>query len=87
MTGSGSKRASAFRIGPDGGSASLSVRRIEDRCTSCRSEAAPGVCSATAPRIHVNVSAIAAPSSAPSEASRVCAPRIRRSPMIAAPIP
>ena len=49
--GNGSTRASAFRIGPDGGSSSFSRLRIAERWMSCRSSRAPGVCSATAPAI------------------------------------
>ena len=50
--GSGSKRASALRIGPDGGSSWLSSRRIAERWMSARSGGEPEDWSATAPTIH-----------------------------------
>ena len=66
IDGSGSSRASAFRIGPDGGSTWLSSRRIAERWMSARSAVCPGVWPATAARIHTMPRPSAAPSSAPS---------------------
>ncbi len=43
IEGSGSSRASALRIGPDGGSTSFSSRRIAERWMSARSCSWPGV--------------------------------------------
>ena len=51
IDGNGSKRASACRIGPDGGSAAFSLWRISERWIGSRSSRAPGVWSATAPAI------------------------------------
>ena len=76
MCGNGSKRASALRIEPDGGSTALRRCRISERWMSRRSSRTPGVCSATAPTIHARPSAIAALSSAPSKPSSVRTPGI-----------
>ena len=43
IDGNGSKRASARRIGPDGGRTVLSRRRIAERWIGSRSSRAPGV--------------------------------------------
>ena len=69
MCGKGSKRASAFRIAPDGGSVLLRARRIVERWMSRRSPRAPGVWSATDPAIHAIPSPIAATSAAPPRPS------------------
>ena len=58
IEGSGSSRASAFRIGPDGGSSSLSSRRIAERWMSARSSILPGRLRRARPRaIHTMPSA------------------------------
>ena len=49
IEGNGSKRASAWRIAPDGGSTLLSPLRIAERWIALRRFVAPGVCNATAP--------------------------------------
>ena len=67
--GSGSNRASAFRIGPDGGRIWLSSRRIAERWMSVRSVVEPVDSSATAPRIHAIPSPTQAVSAAPSRPS------------------
>jgi hypothetical protein len=65
MCGNGSKRASAFRIDPDGGSTVLSSLRITERWIGVRSWRAPGVWSATEPAIQTKPRASAATSTAP----------------------
>ena len=52
IEGSGSRRASAPRIGPDGGSSSFSSRRIAERWMSARSWSCPDAWAATAAAIH-----------------------------------
>src|SRR6185437_14458797 len=74
IDGSGSSRASASRIGPDGGRIELSSRRIAERWMSARSCWAPGVCAATAAAIHTTPSARPAPSAAPSIPSAIPRP-------------
>ena len=72
--GSGSKRASALRIPPDGGSSVLSSWRIADCCMSRRSGIEPEASSATAPTIHAIPSPTHAVSAAPSSPSIVRSP-------------
>ena len=89
--GSGSRRASAFRIGPDGGSSVFSSRRIAERWMSARSLLALGAWAATAARIHTMPRPSAALSAAPSSPSSSPRPgtisaRRRRRPMPSSPL-
>ena len=75
-SGLGSIRRSTFRSGPDGGKASFSAARIDERWTASRRSRAPfpGAFSATAPNTHAAASARAASSTAPpSESARLLA--------------
>ncbi len=67
--GTGRSGRSACRIGPDGGSCSLSARRIAERWIGSRSSRAPGVCSATAPPIQTRPSPRQATSTPPPRPS------------------
>ena len=101
ISGNGSKRASACRIGPDGGRRSFSSLRIAERWIGSRSSLAPGVWSATAPAIHTRPrprqptsTAPATPSSTPSRSPRrwrrwkpsSSSPEARMPPISSAPI-
>ncbi len=85
--GSGSIRASACRIGPDGGSSSFSPWRIAERWMSRWSTAELVDCSAIAPTIHAIPSATDAVSAAPSTPSTIRSPGSRRNIRARAPIP
>ena len=63
--GNGSTRDSAFRIGPDGGSASFSLRGSPSAGCPCGTRARPGVWSATAPAIQTRPRPSAPTSTAP----------------------
>ena len=84
IEGAGSTRSSALSTGPDGGSRSLRLRRISERCTSPRRCAVPGACRATAPKTQTTPSATQATSAAPPAPSARCrrcgrgSPRSRR---------
>ena len=65
IDGNGSKRASAWMIGPEGGSVAFSSFRIAERWIGSRSSRAPGVWSATAPAIHTKNSPMQATSALP----------------------
>ena len=69
IEGSGSRRASALRIGPVGGSRRLRSRRIAERWMSSRTSACTGACPATAATIHTIARPTAALRSAPSAPS------------------
>ena len=75
--GSGSSRASASRIGPDGGSSWSSARRIVDPRRSERSGVEPVESSATAPTIQAMPRPTQAVSAAPSSPSICLKPGIR----------
>ena len=74
IEGSGSRRASAPRIGPDGGSSSLSSRRITERWMSARSCDSPAAWAATAAAIHTIPRPTATPRAAPSTPSSTPSP-------------
>ena len=84
IRGSGSKRASALRMKPDGGRTSLSARRIADRWMSRRSPS-PGVCSSTEPAIQTSPSARTAPRAAPRPPSSARTPGSRTADRSAVP--
>jgi hypothetical protein len=76
--GSGSKRESALRIAPDGGSARLRSRRIAERSRSRRSPGEVVAWSVTAPMIQAIPSPIHAVSAAPRIPSIVLRPGTRK---------
>ena len=85
--GSGSIRASACRIGPDGGSNSLSPLRIADCWMSRRSTSELVDWNAIAPTIHAIPSATDAVSAAPSSPSTMRSPGRRKNLRARAPTP
>ena len=71
MRGKGSKRASALRMGPDGGSRPLSARRMLERWMSSRSPWAWGAWRTTDPASHTSPSATPVLSTAPASPSTI----------------
>ena len=78
--GKGSIRASALRIDPEGGSASLSCRRTAERWTARRTSGSCELWRATAPPIQAMPSATHAVSAAPSAPSRMSSARRSHAP-------
>ena len=85
--GSGSIRASACRIAPDGGNRLLSPRRMAERWMSCRSTFEFDDCRAIAPTIQAIPKATDAVRAAPSSPSTVRSPGSRRNLRARAPTP